>query len=91
MSWEGSANLNGVSRRRFFRSGAALAAGASLSGSAASPARAAPGAADTVLRNGKVVTVAGKRTAEAVAISAAGSLMWVRAVAPRRSSPPRPR
>ena len=76
MSWDGSANLNGVSRRRFFRDGAALAAGASLSGSAASPARAAPGAADTVLRNGKVVTVAGKRTAEAVAISA-GRIAYV--------------
>ena len=69
MIWDGSANRTGVSRRRLFRDGAALAAGASLSGSAASLARAAPGAADTVLRNGKVLTVAGNRIAEAVAVS----------------------
>ena len=75
MSMDGSTNRNGISRRRFVREGAALAAGASLTGPVVSAAR-APGAADTVLRNGKVLTVAGNRSAEAVAISA-GEIAYV--------------
>ena len=69
MSLDAGANRNGISRRRFVRDGAALAAGASLTGPVASFARAAPGTADTVFRNGKVLTLAGNRIAEAVAIS----------------------
>ena len=58
---------NGISRRRFVRDGATLAAGATLSGPAA--ALAGSGSADTVFRNGRVLTVAGNRVAEAVAVS----------------------
>ena len=57
-----------VSRRRFVRDGVALAAGATLSGQATALAGAA-GPADTVLRKGRVLTAAGNRTAEAVAVS----------------------
>ena len=56
-----------ITRRRFVRDGAAVAAGATLSGPASAFAQAAP--ADTVFRNGRVFTVAGTRMAEAVAVS----------------------
>ena len=64
-----------ISRRRFVRDGAALAAGAALSGPATALAGNA-GVADTVFRNGRVLTVAGRRTAEAVAVSA-GRIAYV--------------
>jgi predicted amidohydrolase YtcJ len=59
---------SGISRRRFVRRGAGLAAGAALSSPASALAQSA-GAADTVFRNGKVLTVAGSGIAEAVAVS----------------------
>ncbi len=59
---------SGISRRRFVRGGAGLAAGAALSGPAAALAGSSA-AADTVFRNGRVLTVAGSRVAEAVAVS----------------------
>jgi hypothetical protein len=80
----------GVSRRRFVRDGVALAAGATLYGPATSLGQGA-GAADTVLRNGRVLTVAGKRIVEAVAVTGAGSPTSARAAARRPSSVPEPR
>ena len=59
--------MSGISRRRFVRDGAALTVGAALSGPASAFAQA--GAADTVFRNGKVLTVAGRGIAQAVAVS----------------------
>lgn len=56
-----------ISRRRFVRDGAALTVGAALSGPVSAFAQA--GAADTVFRNGKVLTVAGRGIAQAVAVS----------------------
>ena len=80
---------NGISRRRFVRGGAGLAAGAALSGPAA--ALAGPSSADTVFRNGKVLTVAGSRIAAAVAVSG-GSIAYVGSNGVRRrSSAPRRR
>lgn len=68
------ARQNGISRRRFVRDGVALTAGAALSGPASALAQA--GAADTVFRNGKVLTVAGRRVAQAVAVSG-GQIAYV--------------
>ena len=67
MSGDDESFRNGISRRRFVRDGAAIAAGATLSGPAAALAGSA--GADTVFRNGRVLTVAGNRVAEAVAVS----------------------
>src|SRR5829696_565308 len=65
---------NRVSRRRFVRDGVALAAGATLAGQASASAQSGP--ADFVLRNGKVLTVAGSRVAQAVAV-AGGRIAYV--------------
>jgi imidazolonepropionase-like amidohydrolase len=64
----------GISRRRFVRDGVALTAGAALSGPASAFAQ--TGAADTVFRNGQVLTVAGRRVAQAVAVSG-GQIAYV--------------
>src|SRR3954462_7898748 len=65
---------SGISRRRFVRGGMASAAGAALW--SPSTAFGHAGAADTVFRNGKVLTIAGNRVAEAVAVSA-GQIAYV--------------
>jgi hypothetical protein len=59
--------MGGVSRRRFVRDGAALTVGAALSGPASAFAQ--TGAADTVFRNGRVLTMGANRAAQAVAVS----------------------
>jgi predicted amidohydrolase YtcJ len=59
--------MGGVSRRRFVRDGAALTVGAALSGPASAFAQ--TGAADTLFRNGRVLTMGANRTAQAVAVS----------------------
>ena len=64
----------GISRRRFVRDGATLAVGTALGVPAAT--RAQPGAADVVLRGGRVLTMRGKGEAEAVAVSA-GRIAYV--------------
>jgi predicted amidohydrolase YtcJ len=56
----------GITRRRFVRDGAAVAAGAALAGPASALAQSGP--AETVLRGGRVLTVSGRRMAEAVAV-----------------------
>jgi predicted amidohydrolase YtcJ len=68
-SGEGGSGRHGMSRRRFVRDGVALAAGTTLAGSPTALARQS-GPAETVFRNGKVLTVAGTGDAEAVAVSA---------------------
>jgi hypothetical protein len=57
-----------ISRRRFVRDGVALAAGAAVAGPATALAGQA-GTASTVFRNGRVITVAGNRLAQAVAVT----------------------
>ncbi len=57
-----------MSRRRFVRDGAALAAGTALGVPAVAVAQ-QPTAAQTVLRGGRVLTMRGDRVAEAVAVS----------------------
>jgi predicted amidohydrolase YtcJ len=62
------AGQGGISRRRFVRDGATLALGTTLGVPAAAFAQ-QPGPADLVLRGGKVLTMRGRRVAEAVAVS----------------------
>jgi predicted amidohydrolase YtcJ len=64
-----------ISRRRFVRDGATLAVGTALGVPAATFAQ-QPGAADIVLRSGRVLTMRGKGEAEAVAVSA-GRIAYV--------------
>jgi predicted amidohydrolase YtcJ len=58
--------VGGITRRRFVGGGAAVAAGVAVAG----PAALAQGAsADTVFRGGRVLTMSGRRVAQAVAVS----------------------
>ena len=72
---EGSTTRTGISRRRFVRDSVALAAGAAVAGPATALARRG-GTANTVFRNGSVITVAGNRRAQAVAV-AGGRIAYV--------------
>ncbi len=65
---ESSTAGSGISRRRFVRDSVALAASAAVAGPATALARQV-GAANTVFRNGRVITVAGNRLAQAVAVT----------------------
>ena len=56
----------GITRRRFVRDGAAAAAGAALAGPASALAQSGP--AETIFRGGRVLTVSGRRMAQAVAV-----------------------
>jgi predicted amidohydrolase YtcJ len=56
-----------MTRRRFVRGGAAVAAGVAVAGPAAVLAQGAP--AETVFRGGRVLTMSGRRVAQAVAVS----------------------
>src|SRR5262245_9638681 len=73
---EGSTTRSGgISRRRFVRDSVARAAGAAVAGPATALARQS-GTANTVFRNGSVITVAGNRLAQAVAV-AGGRIAYV--------------
>ena len=58
---ERSTTRSGISRRRFVRDGVALVAGAAVASPATALARQV-GTANTVFRNGRIITVAGNRS-----------------------------
>ena len=68
MTGDESSDTRGrISRRRFVHDGVALATGAVLAGPATALGQV--GTANTVFRNGRVITVAGRRLAQAVAVT----------------------
>jgi predicted amidohydrolase YtcJ len=64
----------GISRRRVVRDGVVAATGAAVAGPGRAFAQA--GAAETVFRNGRVLTMSGTRVAQAVAVSS-GRIAYV--------------